>query len=246
MKQKPSHQFYMQDFLSSPDVQMMSAEDVGCYTLLLFNLYVNGGQIENDAMALPMLCRGTKPSQKVMKKFYEDNGFLKHKRVDEELKKLAKFSKSQSNNARKRWSKATEDSMPSHSHRNAKVDASAIPSESPRGVCSSTSSSTSLKENINKKEKTPKEEMTDFIENASTGNFEPYLSQIIEAGIPEDRASDQLKDFYRYWTEPTPNGKQQRWNLGKTFEIRRRLSTWFKNSFNWNKEVSKPSNTFSS
>jgi uncharacterized protein YdaU (DUF1376 family) len=246
MKQKPSHQFYMQDFLSSPDVQMMNAEEVGCYSLLLFNLYVNGGEIENDAIALPMLCRGTKPSQKVMKKFYEDNGFLKHKRVDEELKKLAKFSKSQSNNARKRWTAAKEEAMPSNSHRNAKVYASAIPSQCPRGVSSSTSSSTSvLKKNI-QKEKTPAEEMHDFIENASIGNFEPYLSQLIDSGVPAPYAQDQLKSFFLYWSEPTPSGRKKLWETKPTFEIRRRLATWFKNDSLWTSQKIKPSNSFSS
>lgn len=112
MKQKPSHQFYMQDFLSSPDVQMMSIEEVGCYTLLIFNLYVNGGEIISDLNGLSRLCRGMIPPENVMKKFYIRDGLLRHKRVDEELKKAAKFSKKQSENVRKRWSKAKSSVIP--------------------------------------------------------------------------------------------------------------------------------------
>jgi len=133
----------MQDFLSSPDVQMMSIDEVGCYALLIFNLYVNGGEIENDPAGLSRLCRGMQPPPKVLKKFYEREGFLRHKRVDEELKKSAKFSKVQSENARKRWKKEKIEGMPSHMPRHSHGNAEPMPKVYPREQCSSFSSSKS-------------------------------------------------------------------------------------------------------
>lgn len=110
MKQKPSFQFYQQDFLGSIDVQVMSAEEIGCYCLLLFNCYNNGGKIPNDANALRMLCRGIAPAENVLKKFYANAEYLRHKRVDEEIIKQEKFSQEMSKASNKRWSKPQEGS----------------------------------------------------------------------------------------------------------------------------------------
>ena len=35
--------------------------------------------------------------------------------------------------------------------------------------------------------------------------------------------------FVSYWTEPTQSGHKTRWELQKTFEVSRRLATWFSN-----------------
>ncbi len=43
---------------------------------------------------------------------------------------------------------------------------------------------------------------------------------------------DLLNDFYLYWTEKKPNGKKMRFEMEKTFDIKRRLDRWNKNSFN--------------
>ncbi len=40
----------------------------------------------------------------------------------------------------------------------------------------------------------------------------------------------EIKKFISYWTEPTPSGKKQRWEIEKTFEVKRRLITWLNNS----------------
>lgn len=220
MKQRPSHQWYMQDFLSSYDVQTMNIEEVGCYCLLLFNLYVNGGQIENDKDSLAMLCRGIKPSEKVMKKFYEKDGFLKNKRVDDEMRKQAKFSKTQSENAKKRWGQATNKDKPSQCHR--------IKSASIR-QCSSTSTSTS-----NNKEKNiiKKENIIKFFDSIKTKN-EEYLNLV--CAISEKKEMDKkevaavIEDFYFYWTETNASGAKQRWQLQKTFDVMGRIRTFFLN-----------------
>lgn len=39
----------------------------------------------------------------------------------------------------------------------------------------------------------------------------------------------EVKRFINYWSELSKNGKKQRWQLQKTFEVKRRLATWFAN-----------------
>jgi len=144
MKQKPSFQFYPQDFLGSMDVQTMTAEQIGCYCLLLFNCYNNGGDLPSDEEELKMLCRGMSPAIKVLKKFYKNGEFFRHKRIDAELKKQAKFNSQQKKRAEKRWSK------PSNSGTDGTAMAS--PAASLR-QCSSSSTSSSIKKEIEKEKK---------------------------------------------------------------------------------------------
>ena len=157
MKQRPSHQWYMQDFLGSTDVQMMSIEDVGCYCLLLFNLYVNGGEVEDNAAGLSRLCRGYAVAEVVLQKFYKKDGKIRHKRVDKELEKQVKFSKSQSNNAKKRWKKGEKQGEVSQ--------CDGIESALDRECSSSSSSSSFLSSSTSKKERKrpPKKKFLEFV-----------------------------------------------------------------------------------
>ena len=41
---------------------------------------------------------------------------------------------------------------------------------------------------------------------------------------------DMLNDFYLYWTEHNPDGKKMRFEKQEIFDIKRRLTTWNKNS----------------
>ena len=71
---------------------------------------------------------------KVLKKFYRRGPFLRHKRVDSELKKYKNFCKSQSENAKKRWEKEKKQENGNECHRiksaYAKRDAKTCQSES--------------------------------------------------------------------------------------------------------------------
>lgn len=46
----------------------------------------------------------------------------------------------------------------------------------------------------------------------------------------------EIQKFILYWTEPNKSGTKQRWEQQKTFEITRRLTTWFNNSNKFNKQ----------
>lgn len=50
---------------------------------------------------------------------------------------------------------------------------------------------------------------------------------IILAGCPPDIASKEINAFVDYWTEPNKSGTQVRWEMQKTFDVIRRLRTWF-------------------
>jgi hypothetical protein len=57
---------------------------------------------------------------------------------------------------------------------------------------------------------TPREEMLNFIKD-----FRGNVNQPAE-----------VAKFISYWTEPTKDGRKQRWETEKTFEVHRRMGTW--------------------
>lgn len=134
MKQIPYIPFYIQDWLGSPDVQMMSMEDLGCFFKLMLCLYNNGGTLPNDPEKLKRLCGGIAVALPVLDKFYAVGEFLRNERADIEIKKYQNLSKVQSENARKRWGKPKSKNMPPH-----------MPSHMPR-ECQSESESDNKKE----------------------------------------------------------------------------------------------------
>lgn len=45
--------------------------------------------------------------------------------------------------------------------------------------------------------------------------------------LDHSRVRQEVAKFISYWTEPNKSGTKQRWQMEKTFELTRRLSTWF-------------------
>lgn len=50
--------------------------------------------------------------------------------------------------------------------------------------------------------------------------------------VTEEVAQRNMLKFLAYWTEPTKNGKKQRWEQQKTFELKRRFITWMSRDYN--------------
>lgn len=71
---------------------------------------------------------------------------------------------------------------------------------------------------------TPKDEARRFFTDPEAR--QPIIDWMADKGVDPTTASRELDRFVAYWTEPTPNGKRQRWELEKAFEIKRRLVTW--------------------
>jgi len=77
-------------------------------------------------------------------------------------------------------------------------------------------------------EPTPAEIAEEFFSKGEI--YTHVLRGIVEKGNSQEAAVIELDKFIDYWTEPTKSGKTCRWKQQKTFEIRRRLSTWFRNA----------------
>lgn len=45
-------------------------------------------------------------------------------------------------------------------------------------------------------------------------------------GQGEEAIKVEMRKFYSYWTEPNKSGTRQRWELQRTFDVKRRLYTW--------------------
>jgi uncharacterized protein YdaU (DUF1376 family) len=102
------------DFMSSPDVTMMTAEEIGTYFLLLQSAWLGGADctLPNDPDRLAKLARVPVVSDIVLSKFQTDeNGRLYNPRLLGEWNEALKRSKDGKNNAKKRW----QDGMPRHS-----------------------------------------------------------------------------------------------------------------------------------
>jgi len=94
-----------------------------------------------------------------------------------------------------------------------------------------------INNNIQKeKQPTPKTQMLNFIENCKSKNekYWELVGVLEEKGIPSGDVHEELDRFVSYWTELNSSGIKQRWELQKTFEVQRRLATWFKNYTKFN------------
>ena len=74
--------------------------------------------------------------------------------------------------------------------------------------------------------------MTDFCFMVSDKKeaFNLFSEKISERKkIPIEIIRAELDKFCNYWQEKTRNGKKERWQTEKTFEVQRRLTTWLGN-----------------
>jgi uncharacterized protein YdaU (DUF1376 family) len=91
----------------------MTAEQFGCYWLIILNLYCEGGKINFDLKELSLLCNCTENFEKVWRKiknkFRIKNNIISHKRVKNELKEAKRRRQAATDKAVKgantRWHK---------------------------------------------------------------------------------------------------------------------------------------------
>lgn len=77
-------------------------------------------------------------------------------------------------------------------------------------------------------------DMSSIIQNAVETSEAVQMG--IALGLDKERAVDEFKRFYLHWTEKSPKGRKARWEMEKTFDVKRRLYTWFSNRVKWDKE----------
>lgn len=59
---------------------------------------------------------------------------------------------------------------------------------------------------------------------------EALIESLVKVGVMRQAAEIEIQKFIDYWTELNSTGKRQRWQLEKTFELRKRMATWFRNA----------------
>ena len=61
-----------------------------------------------------------------------------------------------------------------------------------------------------------------------------FKNQSLKIGKDINAGENQVDSFIDYWTESNENGRKMRFEMQKTFDIKRRLSKWLKNDREWN------------
>ena len=74
----------------------------------------------------------------------------------------------------------------------------------------------------------------DFFNNKSSPYRIKAKEFLVSRGLDKQTADSELDKFISYWTEPTKLGNKQRWELEKTFEVKRRLATWLDHFLKYN------------
>ena len=75
---------------------------------------------------------------------------------------------------------------------------------------------------------TPAEEANDFFSNPT--KQEAAITMLTNKNIPRDVAKKEIDNFISYWTELNSTGTKERWQMEKTFELKRRITTWINKS----------------
>jgi hypothetical protein len=90
---------------------------------------------------------------------------------------------------------------------------------------------------------TPAETMRDFIYvvDKKTDRYEQLVKELTLSGkLPADIVRRELDKFKNYWCELTKDGRRQRWELEKIFEVKRRIVTWFERIGGFERVKDKP------
>ena len=83
---------------------------------------------------------------------------------------------------------------------------------------------------------TPKKKASEFFEQVAkltrkeeAPEMQAFLVSLHEkTGAPKEVLWNTVKDFCGYWTEKNGTGTRERWQMQNTFEVVKRLHTWFK------------------
>lgn len=93
----------------------------------------------------------------------------------------------------------------------------------------------------NKKDKNVKNEKNN---NIAFFNKEKYFNTLLDEfskalNTTTDKLEEEFNHFILYWTEPNKSGLKVRWELERTFDVKRRLYTWLRNKQIWGQAKAK-------
>lgn len=226
---RPAFQFYPQDWLSDFYVKSMTYEQKGIYIDLLCLMWTEEScSLPDDQESLEVILKVSSSTlATVLKRFIKKGGKIFHKRLLAERKKQDEWREKcrkgglTSGKQRLKGSSTTVKRVV-QVNANSSSSSSSFKKTTPKGVS---------KKDIQIKI-TPSQMARQFFNLPAPR--QAAINKLMEASCPEDVATQEIHKFIEYWTEPNKSGTQQRWQLEKTFEIGRRLKTWFRNYKNFN------------
>ncbi len=89
------------------------------------------------------------------------------------------------------------------------------------------------------RQETPGEFATRFFQGEPDAVDTIIKNLIDKTGAPEDALTNEVRKFILYWTEPNKSGTKVRWQQQTTFEVKRRLYTWFGNKKEFNRSAAR-------
>ncbi len=146
----------------------------------------------------------------------------KNKKIRKEIRPLIVFTRVSSTSGTKRKVPSTDGTVPS-------TDGTKVPSTDGQN--------NNIINNSNKEysKTTPGEEAREFF--TSENKQQEMVKYLQEKGYLD--AGKTIMEFMLYWTEKNKSGTKERWEMQRTFEIKRRMITWLNNDqkFNKNKTI---------
>lgn len=211
MAKSPAFQFYVQDFLYG--TRFFTTEEIGAYLLLLCEQWDKGFIADDPAVLRKITGISLKKLQKVLEKFEKNENGLINIRLENERKKKSEYSSQQSDRAKKRWGKS---------------DASAMPVDMPRHNSGNAlhlhTSTSSSKEDIG-------EQGSQQAQKDNSEIIKKKQKQFADALVPfiPEFSKETIRAFYDYWSEPNRSLTKMKWELERTWDIKRRLTKWKEN-----------------
>ena len=111
-KELPYMKFWVSDYRNDPAVRLMTVEERGIYLEIIFELWEQGGFIDDDLDKLAKLIN-VKPKRflkifpKISEKFLRKDKKISHKKVTAEIQSTLKRSNSARDNVNKRYARST-------------------------------------------------------------------------------------------------------------------------------------------
>jgi hypothetical protein len=208
-KQLPYFKFEPNEW-ENGNIQICSREEKGLFMDLCAIYWSRLGDLP-EKLAIQKLCGGNASELNTL---YEEeiievkDGFICIHFLNEQLLEFEDTSKQNRENARKGWEKRRKKK----------------PSERNAGASKPQSETDAIKENKIKENKSIKD---NIIERENKFRFTANTFQ-------NEFELDLIDSFCNYWTEPNQAGTKMKFELQKTFEIKRRLITWNKNQIKFN------------
>lgn len=144
-------------------------------------------------------------------------GIASSKRVNENLSDINEKSDIGRRNAMKRWTNTSEENT------------TALQTKcKPNAIKEKKVKESKVNNNIIEREEdksSPSQTSKQFFDNQD--EQERIIGLLEAKGYNQPIIVREITKFISYWTEPNKSGSKQRWQMEKTFEIGRRLATWF-------------------